>query len=91
MHPRQPIPPEVLRLAGAQENVVSREQCLGLGLTRSVINRLLGQNTWSALEPGLYYTLGGEAPWISWAWAAVLAGGDQGLLCRRSADRKSVV
>ena len=85
MHPRQPIPPEVLRLAGAQENVVSREQCLGLGLTRSVINRLLGQNTWSALEPGLYYTLGGEAPWISWAWAAVLAGGDQGLLCRRSA------
>lgn len=64
---------------------MTREQALGLGLTRSVLDRLVAQQTWTPLEPGLYFTNGNRAPWLSLAWGGILIGGDRAMLCRTAA------
>ncbi|WP_152361501.1 type IV toxin-antitoxin system AbiEi family antitoxin domain-containing protein [Microlunatus speluncae] len=80
MHPRQAVPPELLRLAAYQDRVVSREQALGLGLGRHALIRLLGEEAWRPLTRGVYCTDPAEPDWRSWAWAGLLVGGDEARL-----------
>lgn len=80
MHPRQSIPIEVARLANCQGGIVTREQCSSFGMTRSVIGRLLQQQSWHLLTRGVYRIEPLPTPWESHAWAGVLLGGDQAVL-----------
>lgn len=66
----------LLRLAAAQEDVVTREQALGLGMSRHTLARLAVQGRWQRLTPGLFLTHGGAVPWPSLAWGGVLLGGE---------------
>lgn len=74
------MPGELLRLAGYQDRVVSREQALGLGLGRHALARLLAEESWRRFARGVYCTDPAEPSWRSWAWAGVLIGGDQARL-----------
>ena len=81
----------LLRLAAAQEDVVTREQALGLDLSRHTLARLIAQRQWQRLTPGLFLTHSGPVSWPSLAWGGVLlgerseerrVGKECGLLCR---------
>ena len=85
MHPRYVFPPALTRLLPAQEFVVGREQALALGMPRRVLERMTESGAWSALGPGVYYTLAQEPPWRSRAWAGVLLGGDAACLTLHTA------
>lgn len=63
------------RLAAAQEHVVSREQALGLGLSRHTLARLADDGLWQRVAPGLFVTHSGAVTWKSLAWGGVLLGG----------------
>lgn len=76
MQPRGEPGRELLRLASAQEDVVTREQALGLGLSRHTLARLVAQQLWQRLEAGIFLTHGGTPGWPSLAWAGVLVGGE---------------
>jgi len=80
VHSREQPRPELLRLAYVQDGVVSREQALGLGLGRHALSRLVGEQHWQALAPGIYLTTNGAASWRALAWAGVLIGGDDARL-----------
>jgi len=67
-------------LAYVQDGVISREQALGLGLGRRALSRLVGEQQWQVLAPGIYLTTNGAAPWRALAWAGVLVGGDDARL-----------
>ncbi len=75
MHPRLPVPAAVVRLALHQGGVVTREQAVGLGLSRHVIARLVNSDTWRRVSRGVLYTAPGEPPWDALAWAGILVGG----------------
>jgi very-short-patch-repair endonuclease len=77
MHQRRDLPQALARLAEVQADVVTREQVLGLGLSRHVIERLLVTDRWRAVARGIYHTLPAELRWHSLAWAGVLIGGGQ--------------
>lgn len=66
----------LLRLASAQDEVVTREQAEGLGLSRHSLARLVAQHQWQRLEPGLFLTHNASPSWSSLAWAGVLLGGE---------------
>lgn len=68
------------RLAAAQENVLTREQALGLGLSRHTLDRLVTQHQWQRLAPGIFCTHNATPAWPSLAWAGVLLGGDDARL-----------
>ena len=55
--------------------MISREQAIGLGLTRHSVGRLVDTGSWQRLIPGMFLVAGGPPCWQSWAWAAVLQGG----------------
>jgi len=67
-------------LAYVQDGVISREQALGLGLGRRALSRLVGEQQWPVLAPGIYLTTSGIASWRALAWAGVLIGGDDARL-----------
>ncbi|HEY0238129.1 MAG TPA: type IV toxin-antitoxin system AbiEi family antitoxin domain-containing protein [Friedmanniella sp.] len=67
--------PALLRLANAQCHVVTREQSLGLGLSRHTLARLVDQARWQRLAPGVFVVHSGTVEWQSLAWAGVLIGG----------------
>ena len=67
--------PALLRLGDAQAKVVTREQALGLGLSRHTLTRLVDQTQWQRLAPGVYLVHSGPVEWVSLAWAGVLLGG----------------
>lgn len=75
----------LMRLAEAQDQVVTREQALGLGLSRHTLDRLVRQGQWQRLTPGVFVTHSGQAGWPSLAWAGVLLGGEGSRLGNRSA------
>ena len=75
MYPRQPIPDGLVRLAPHQAGIITREQALGLGLSRHVIARLIGSAAWTPISPGIFYTAPGEPPWDALAWGGILVGG----------------
>jgi hypothetical protein len=69
--------PDLLRLAGLQAGVLSTEQCIGLGLGRHSVSRLVDTHQWRRLDRGLVYLRDEEPPWEALAWAGVLLGGDR--------------
>jgi very-short-patch-repair endonuclease len=70
----------LLRLANAQADVVTREQAIGLGLSRHTLGRLTTQGQWQRLAPGVFVTHNGTVGWGSLAWAGVLLGGSDARL-----------
>ena len=80
MHPRSPVPDALILLADQQAGILTREQVLGAGLTRAVLERLLRQGPWSSLARGVCWTRSGDPPWIALAWGGVLLGGDRARL-----------
>lgn len=67
--------PALLRLANAQAHVLTREQVLGLGMSRHTVRRLVDQERWQRLAPGVFVTHNGTVEWNTLAWAGVLLGG----------------
>ena len=67
--------PALLRLARAQAQVATREQALGLGLSRHTLGRLADEGRWQRLAPGVFVAHSGAVEWLSLAWAGVLLGG----------------
>src|SRR4051812_43889206 len=80
MHPRRAVPESLLLLADQQAGVLTREQVVGSGVSRAVVARLLRQGPWSLLARGVFWTRGGNPPWVALAWGGVLLGGDQARL-----------
>ena len=76
MHPRQPVPEGLTRLAQLQGGVVSREQAVGLGLSTSAIARLVRGGFWLRIARGIFLTAPIPPPWPALAWSGVLIGGD---------------
>jgi hypothetical protein len=76
MHPRQPVPPALRGLAELQAGVISREQALGVGFSRSGLSRLVADGSWQRTATGIYLTVPGPPSWSAQAWAGVLIGGD---------------
>ena len=68
------ISPDTRRLLDAQSGVIGRQQALGLGLSRHVIQRFLDDERWFGLSRGVY-TEARLPSWTALAWAGVLAGG----------------
>lgn len=79
MHARQVVPRDLSRLAAHQDQVVTREQALGLGLTRHALARLVADGFWRLLARGVY-CVDPRPDWRSLAWAGVLIGGDRARL-----------
>jgi len=63
-----------VRLANHQADVVSRSQANGLGLSDTVISRLLRERLWHRLTDGIY-SLRPHPDWEARAWAGLLLGG----------------
>lgn len=55
---------------------MTREQALGLGLSRHTVDRLVAQSHWRRLAPGLFLVHSGGVTWPSLAWGGVLLGGE---------------
>lgn len=75
----------LLRLAAAQADVVTREQAIGLGLSRHTLLRLVDQGRWQRLAPGLFATHTGTVGWDGLAWGGTLLGGTGARLGRTAA------
>ena len=75
MYRRQEVPQPLLRLVVAQSGVLTRAQALGLGLSDTVVKRLLAQQVWGTLEPGIYLAPNIGPTWEGRVWAGVLLGG----------------
>lgn len=81
----KPVPPGVIRLLEEQGQVVTRHQLNGLAMPRPALEWLLGNGTWQRLDTAVYYAGQGDPPWLSLAWAASLAAGEDAVLFRESA------
>jgi Transcriptional regulator, AbiEi antitoxin len=57
---RQLPSPALLRLAIAQDGVVTTEQAAGCGLGRHTLARLVEQQQWHRVGYGVYYRASGE-------------------------------
>ncbi|MET3804329.1 very-short-patch-repair endonuclease [Nakamurella sp. UYEF19] len=75
MYTRKPVPPGLIRLAGAQAGVVSRPQVIGFGLPDNVVDRLIVQGIWGRLESGIYLVPDVEPSWLAMVWAGLMIGG----------------
>jgi hypothetical protein len=75
VHPRQAVPAPLLRLSLHQAGVVTREQALGLDVSRHVLARLVSSGSWRRISSGVFHTLPSEPAWDALAWAGVLIGG----------------
>ena len=85
MQPRGEPSRALRRLAAAQEEVVTREQALAMGLSRHTLARLVAQGQWQRLTPGLFVTHSTTVTWPALAWGGVLLGGDRSRLGGRAA------
>lgn len=77
MFPRTLVP--IPHLAQRQEGVILRSQALTT-LSPTVLERLLAQQAWRTIAPGVYLTHTGPLSWLSQAWAGVLIGGPGAML-----------
>ena len=78
---------ELRSLALQQANVVSREQAQALGVSDRVVARLVRQQHWRRLTPGIYLTADVEPTFLAMAWAGVLVGGDRSRVGHLAAAR----
>ena len=81
MIPRLQPSEALLRLATAQAGVVTAEQAQALGFHRQAVRRVAAEGRWQRLLPGTYFTHDTEPPWLALAWAGVLRGGDEAVVC----------
>ena len=75
VHPRREVPAPLLRLASLQDDLVTREQALGHGVSRQVLERLVNSGTWLRISPGLFATVPVPPSWEALAWGGTLLGG----------------
>lgn len=75
----------VAELASGQGGVVSRSQVLNAGGSDEWIESQLRARRWQRLYPGVHATFTGPLPWLSRAWAALLAAGHGAVLGGESA------
>ncbi len=78
--PRHGVPEALLRLAALQAGLVTREQVLGHGLSRHVLQRLLDTGAWQPVARGLFVTGTVSPSWDGLAWGGLLLGGDRARL-----------
>lgn len=74
-------------LAEAQLGVLSRAQCLGLGMTSDSIRWMLRSRRWQKLHRGVYATHLGPLDWGARVSAALLYCGDGAVASRHTAAR----
>lgn len=84
--------PDVIRLRALlrrQHDVITREQALGCGLTRSgLAHRIRAAGPWQVLLPGIYLTVTGRPDHDQLDMAALLYAGPGSLLTGRAALRR---
>lgn len=80
MHRRTDPPAALLSLAAAQSGVISGGQATQLGFPLRGIDRLVAQQHWRRLTPGIFSLGPAEPDWRGLAWAGVLLGGSQARL-----------
>lgn len=56
--------------------MISRDQALRAGFSRSGLSRLVADGTWRRTASGIFLTVPGPPCWLAHAWAGVLIGGD---------------
>ncbi|MFZ0530246.1 MAG: type IV toxin-antitoxin system AbiEi family antitoxin domain-containing protein, partial [Propionicimonas sp.] len=77
------MPDGLRELARHQAGVISREQMLAFGLSDRVASRLVRQEIWRRVTPGLLAL--SDETWLQLAWAGVLLGGSAAILGGRTA------
>jgi hypothetical protein len=82
-----PAASRVDALAQAQLGVLTRAQCLGLGMTSEAIKWMLHSHRWQRVHQGIYATHVGTLGWPAHVSAALLYCGDGAAASHRSAAR----
>ena len=77
---RTDVSEPLLRLADAQSHVVTREQSVALGVSDTVLRRLVRSGAWQPLGGSVYAVHSGPLGWETLAWAGVLQGGEDAVL-----------
>lgn len=67
--------PGLLSLAALQGGVLTADQTAGHGLTRSAVDRLIGEGRWNRITKGVYFASERTPDWQALAWSGVLLGG----------------
>src|SRR4051794_2738829 len=76
---------EIDRLAGGQDDVVSRKQLVQLGAQPGYLASQVRRGAWQAIHPGVAVVHSGPVPWRTRARAALLYCGDGAALSHSSA------
>lgn len=84
-HMDSKIPPSLRRIIAEQAGVVSRQQLLRAGVSRTTIDSRVKRGLWQQFHPGVYRTLTGTVPWEAHLWAALLYAGPGALLSHETA------
>jgi hypothetical protein len=79
------IPPSLRRLIAEQAGVVSRQQVLRAGVSRTTIDSKIGRGLWQQIHVGTYGAFTGAVTWEARLWAAVLCAGPGALLSHETA------
>jgi len=79
------IPPSLLEFARFQADVVTRQQALRAGMSRSAIISKIKRGRWRKIQPGVYATFTGPASREAQLWAAVLYAGKGAQLSHETA------
>jgi Transcriptional regulator, AbiEi antitoxin len=79
------LPPELCELAAHQCGILTTEQAVDAGLTRSAIAEHLRTGRWQRMHRGVYATFSGEPGRLAVLWAAVLSAGPGAMLSHQTA------
>src|SRR5262249_55421658 len=79
------LPPELRELAEHQRGILTTEQAVRGGLTRSAIAEHLRTGRWQRMHRGVYATFSGEPGRLAVLWAAVLQAGPGAMLSHQTA------
>lgn len=78
-------PPTYRELLAHQAGVISRIQCIDLGLSIDTVENQLRYGRWQQLQRGVYATFTGEPARASQLWAALLRAGPGAMLSHQTA------
>ena len=81
----QRLPAGLQELAEFQRGVISSQQALQAGLTRSAIRAQLDSGRWQRVHRGVFAAVNGEPGWAALLWAAVLRAGPDAVLSHYTA------
>ena len=79
------IPPSLRRVIAEQAGMVSRQQLLRAGVSRTTIDSKSKHGRWQQVHAGVYGTFTGPVAWEAQLWAAVLYAGPGALLSHETA------